>query len=103
MKPILTLIVIASLAAVFAMWCYVVKKELRHKMDMVKSAESQWNAYRETLLQVEGTAEVEVAEEVAKRCWDIYVQAVDLYNETLNRPINRIPALILQYRPIKLG
>ena len=93
--------VLVCVGAVFAMWCYVVKKELREKMDMVKSAESQLRAYRETLQMVEGTAQYETAEEIAGQCWDIYVQAVNMYNETLNRPMNRIPALVLQYRSIK--
>ncbi len=102
MIPFLVLIAIASIFALLILWCYITKQELRQKMDMVKSAESQLKAYEETLLGMEDVAQNDQAQAVAARCRDIYAQAVILYNETLSRPIYRIPAAVLQYRSIKL-
>ena len=103
MIPFLVFIAAASIIALLILWCYITKQELRHKIDMVKSAESQLKAYEETLLLMDPAGQNQQAQAVAERCQDIYRQAVALYNETLNRFIYRIPAAILQYRPIKLN
>ena len=103
MIPFLVFIAVASIIALLILWCYITKQELRHKIDMVKSAESQLNAYKETLRMMDPADQNEQTQAVAERCLDIYRQAVLLYNETLNRFIYRLPAAILQYRPIKLN
>ena len=100
--PFLILITAISVAALLVLWCYITKQELRQKMDMVNSAKSQLKACRQTLQTLDDAAQTEQAQAVAERCWDIYLQAVTLYNDTLHRPVYRFPAALLHYRPIKL-
>ena len=102
MIPFLVFIAVASIIALLILWCYITKLEMRQKMDMVKSAESQLKACGQTLQTLDDAAQIEQASAVAERCWDIYLQAVSLYNATLRRPVYRLPAFLLKYHQIKL-
>ena len=59
MIPFLVFIAAASIIALLILWCYITKQELRQKMDMVKSAESQLKAYEETLLTMDPAEQTE--------------------------------------------
>ena len=102
MIPILILIAAVSVAALLWLWCYITRQELRQKTDMVNSAKSQLKACSQTLQALSDESQIAQARAVAERCWDIYLQAVTLYNDTLRRPVYRFPAALLHYRPIKL-
>jgi len=101
MQWIPILIALVSLAALIRLWFRTADQAMREKLDIVQSAQSQLNAYREALRQVEDAEMRSHAEEVTSRCRDIYVQAVALYNQTLSRPANRIPGMFLGYRLIE--
>ena len=102
MIPFLAFIAVICIIALLTLWCYITKQELRQKMDMVKSAESQLKACVQTLQTLDDVSQADQSKAIAKRCWDIYLQAVSLYNDTLSRPVYRIPAAIMHYQSINV-
>lgn len=97
------MIAIISTAAFLALWFQGVKRELRGKKDTVNSAESQLAACRKKHLQARTGPEEQDAKSILSRSLDIYHQSVILYNLTLQKPQNRIPAFLMGFRPIKEG
>lgn len=100
MKWILLLIAALCLVAAIRCWFRAVRRELQEKLEMVRSAESQWNGYREMLSQMSESAYVSHARAVTDRSRDIFLQSAALYNAALLRPANRIPAFFLGYRKV---
>jgi hypothetical protein len=85
------------------LWFWVVRRELRFRTDIVKSAESQLAACRKKHLQARDGREEQDTKSILSRSLDIYRQSVMLYNQTLLKPWNRIPGFLLGFRPIKEG
>jgi hypothetical protein len=89
-----------STAAFFTLWFWVVQRELRAKKDTVNSALSQLSSCRKKhVLAKNGPAEDE-AQCILTRSRDIYLQAVTLYNQALQKPWNRVPGYLLGFRQI---
>lgn len=100
-EPILLLVALFGIVAAFLLWLRITKLELRQKMDAVNSAQSQLNACRMFLSDLKDGPDAERVQAVDRQCRDIYRQAAVMYNETLQRPANRIPGWILGYRPVE--
>jgi len=100
-EPVLLLIALFGIAAAFFLWLRITKLELQQKMDAVNSAQSQLNACRMFLSDLKDGPDAERVQTVDRQCRDIYRQAAVMYNETLHRPINRIPGWLLGYRPVE--
>lgn len=87
-----------STIAFMVLWFWVVRKELYAKENMVAAVQYQLTASRETYDRVRDGPEGEKAMEIFKRSQSIYKQAVEIYNKTLHKPFNAIPALLLGFR-----
>ena len=96
-------IAIISTAAFLVLWFWVVHRELRAKTDTVNSAASQLSACRKNHLQTRDGPEEQDAKSILSRSLDIYRQTVMLYNQTLMKPWNRIPGLLMGFRQINEG
>jgi len=92
-----------STAAFLVLWFWVVHRELKSKKDTVKSAVSQLAACRKNHLQAMDGPEEQAAKSILSRSLDIYLQSVMLYNQTLQKPWNRIPGFLMGFQPIKEG
>ncbi|MDD2510438.1 MAG: hypothetical protein PHG94_04850 [Syntrophomonas sp.] len=78
-------------------------RELTEKQDTVKSAWSQLAACRKKHMQARnGPEEVDV-QGILTRSHDISRQSVMLYNQTLQKPWNRIPGFLMGFRQISEG
>lgn len=91
-------IAIVSTAAFIALWFGVVKKELHAKENMVAAARHQLIASREVYERERDGPNAEMAKGVLERSQSIYRQAVNIYNETLRKPYNAVPALFFGLR-----
>ena len=94
---------IISTAAFIALWFWVVHRELRSKYDIVTSARSQLAACRKKHLQTRGGPDEQDAKLIFSRSLNIYHQSVMLYNQTLQKPWNRIPGFLMGFQPMKEG
>jgi hypothetical protein len=92
-----------STAAFLVLWFWVVHRELKSKKDTVKSAVSQLAACRKNFMQARDGPEEQAAKSILSRSLDIYLQSVMLYNQTLQKPWNRIPGFLMGFQPIKEG
>lgn len=91
----------AAVAALIALWLYSAKKELQKGFITAQNAKKQLLDCRKSRLLAKSEAETAQAKQVLARSRDIYRQSVQLYNSLLTKPKNRIPALLLGFRPIK--
>lgn len=94
---------IISTALFLALWFWIVYRELRTKKDTVKSARSQLAACRKKHLEAMDSSEEQDAKSILSRSLDIYNQSVMLYNQTLQKPWNRIPGFLMGFHPMKEG
>ena len=92
------LIAIATTTAFIALWFWVVRRELYEKRKMVDAASCQLIASREEYTRARDGPIGERAQEILKRSQSIYRQAVEIYNKTLRKPWNAVPAFFLGYR-----
>lgn len=92
------LIAIFSTTAFIVLWFWVVRKELYEKKKMVEAAKCQLTASEEQCVRVRDDPKRNEAQEILKRSQSIYRQAVDIYNKTLHKPWNAVPAFFLGYR-----
>jgi len=90
-----------STISFLALWFMTVYHELRSKTDTVKSAENQLAACRKNHMLLSDSSDEQSAKSILSRSMDIYNQSVMLYNQTLNRPWNRIPGYLMGFRQIK--
>jgi hypothetical protein len=81
----------------------VVHRELRNKTDIVNSASSQLAICRKNHLLSRGSSDEQAAKSILSRSLDIYHQSVMLYNQTLQKPWNRIPGFLMGFQPMKEG
>lgn len=89
-----------STAAFVALWFRVVRKELTAKQNMVESAKSQIAASRRQRLRARDIPEKEKAQEILDKSYDIYRHSAELYNDTMQKPWNAVPALFLGFHPV---
>ncbi len=92
-----------STIAFLALWFWVVHRELRAKIDTVKSAENQLASCRKNHLLARDSSDEQDAKSILNRSLDIYHQSVMLYNYTLQKTCNHIPGLLMGFRQIKAG
>ena len=81
----------------------MVHRELQAKIDTVNSAKSQLTACRKNHMLTRDSSEEQDAKFILSRSLDIYNQSVILYNQTLLKPRNRIPAVLMGFRQMKEG
>ena len=89
---------ILSTAAFLFLWFKDVRRIMRERQSMVDSAGSQLETYRHA---ADGQTDPNTVA-VLERSESIYLQAVDLYHQSLRRPWCRLPAALMGFRAIPL-
>lgn len=92
------LIAAVATTAFIVLWFWVVRRELYEKKKMVEAAQNQLTASRDAYVRVRDGPEEKAAQEILKRSQSLYNQAVGIYNKTLRKPWNAVPAFLLGYR-----
>jgi hypothetical protein len=92
-----------STAAFLLLWFWVVRRELRGRKDTVNSARSQLAVSRKKHMKARDGPEEMDAQCILERSRDIYRQSVALYNQTLQKPWNRIPGFLMGFRDLSKG
>ncbi|WP_455615562.1 hypothetical protein [Eisenbergiella sp.] len=92
------LIALLSTVAFVVQWFWVARRELYAKQKMVDAAKHQLTASRQQLIRARGDLGEKQAREILERSLSVYRQSVILYNKTLCKPWNIVPALVLGYR-----
>lgn len=92
------LIALLSTVAFVVQWFWVARRELYAKQKTVDAAKRQLTASSQQLIRVRGGLGEEQAREILERSRSVYRQSVMLYNKTLCKPWNIVPALLLGYR-----
>ncbi len=87
-----------STTAFIILWFFVVRKELYAKQSMVEAAQCQLTACLEEYTHPKDGHEQAKVQEILKRSQSVYRQTVNIYNRTLRRPWNAIPAFFFGYR-----
>lgn len=64
----------------------------------MEAAKRQLTASRQQYMRVRAGPGEKQAQEMRIISHDVYMQSVKLFNETLNKPCNTIPAFFLGYR-----
>ncbi len=101
MITVITCVTVGISIALFSvLWFWIVHRELRNKRDTVKSAAAQLAACRKKHLQTMDSSEEGDVKSILSRSLDIYRQSITLYNHTLMKPWNRIPAFLMGFRQI---
>ncbi|MDD2956865.1 MAG: hypothetical protein PHD67_11255 [Oscillospiraceae bacterium] len=95
---IVSLVAILSTTAFLALWFWVVRRELSGKQKTVDAAKAQLAASRQHCMRVRDGPGEEAARQILERSDSIYGQTVRLYNETLKKPWNYIPGLLMGFR-----
>jgi len=87
----------ASTGAFLLLWFRDVRRVMRERKNMLESAACQLKTCRARAAQARGDPE---AAAVLERSESIYRQAVALYNDTLRKPCNSLPAYLMGYRTV---
>lgn len=96
-EKIAWLLVFIFFAALVWLWFYTVKKELSKKLFAVETAEEQFNAAKIKLKKTKDTSNFQPAQEIFTRSRNIYQQTISLYNQSLSKPLYKIPAFFLGF------
>lgn len=91
----ISLLAAFSTTALIALWFYVARRELRVKQSMLESAQIQFAASRE---QAALAGDDPDTQGILERSLDIYRQSAERYNQTLRKPWNFIPGILLGFR-----
>lgn len=94
---IVWLIAVISTTLCLFLWFREVRRIMRERKSTVESAGGQLAVCREKALKARGDPE---AAAILDRSEKIYRQAVDIYNRTLQKPWNYLPALLMGFRHI---
>lgn len=86
---------IASTAVCLFLWFRDVRRVMRERQSMVKSAAGQLTVYRERLCRNPDDPETAAVLERSER---IYRQAVDTYNQTLQKLWVCLPAALMGFK-----
>lgn len=95
----ISLIAVTSTVLCLLLWFRDVWCIMRERKSTVESARGQLVACQERARRARGDPE---AKAVLERSEKIYKQAVDIYNRTLRRPWNYLPALFMGFHYIAL-
>ena len=90
-------IALSSIMICLFLWVRDVRRIMRERKSTVESADGQLVACREKALRARGDPE---AAAVLERSENIYRQAVDIYNRTLRKPWNYLPAHLMGFHQI---
>jgi len=93
----ISLIAVVSIALCLFLWFRDVRRIMQERKNTVESAAGQLAAYRERVSKARGDPD---ATAVLARSEDIYRQAVNIYNQTLRKPWNYLPAHLMGYHRI---
>lgn len=91
------LIAIVSTAVCLFLWFRDVRRIMRSRKSTVESAAGQLAACRE---RAAGARDDPEAAAVLERSEKIYRQAVDIYNQTRQKPWICLPAMLMGFQPI---
>ena len=94
---LLSLLALGSTALCLFLWFREVRRIMRERKSTVDSAGIQLSVYTEKSLGAHGDPE---AAAVLARSERIYHQAVEIYNQTLERPWNYLPAHLMGFHRI---
>jgi len=94
---LMSLIAVVSVALCLFLWFRDVRRIMQERKNTVESAAGQLAAYRERVSKARGDPD---ATAVLARSEDIYRQAVNIYNQTLRKPWNYLPAHLMGYHRI---
>lgn len=94
MPWIISLVAVVSTVLCLFLWFRDVRRVMQTRKSTVESAAGQLAVCRDKALKARGDPE---AAAVLERSEKIYRQAVDLYNRTLKRPWNYLPALLMGF------
>lgn len=87
-------------AAFVALWFSTVYRELSEKYRNLMGLREQLLLHRDASAQAGDGPEKEVAAKMLATNQRIYREAVGAYNKLLKTPMNRIPALVMGFRPM---
>ena len=93
----ISLIAVVSIALCLFLWFRDVRRIMQERKNTVESAAGQLAAYRERVSKARGDPD---ATAVLARSEDIYRQAVNIYNQTLRKPWNYLPARLMGFHRI---
>ena len=91
------LFAVFGIALCFYLWFRDVRRVMSERKSMVESAAIQVTVYREKALKIRGEPETAAVLERSER---IYRQAVDRYNQALQKPGNYLPAHLMGFHSI---
>ena len=94
---LISLIAVVSIALCLFLWFRDVRRIMQERKSTVESAAGQLAVHREKARKARGDPD---AAAVLARSEDIYQQAVDIYNRTLQKPWNYLPARLMGYHRI---
>ena len=95
---IIPMVAVVSTTACLFLWFRDVRRIMRERKSTVESARSQLDIFREKAHKARDDSD---AAAVLERSESIYRQAVDLYNKTLKKPWNYLPALVMGFYPVQ--
>ena len=94
---LISLLALVSTGICLFLWFRDVRRVMTQRKSTVESAAGQLSACREKTVRARGDPD---AAAVFRRSERIYRQAVELYNETLRKPWNWLPAYLMGFRPV---
>lgn len=94
---LISLIAVVSIALCLFLWFRDVRRIMQERKSTVESAAGNLAAYQEKMRRVRNDPD---AAAVLARSEDIYRLAVDIYNRTLQKPWNCLPAHLMGYHRI---
>ena len=94
---LISLIAVVSIALCLFLWFRGVRRIMRERKSTVESAAGQLAVHRERARKARGDPE---AAAILERSESIYRQAVDIYNRTLKKTWNYLPAHLMGYHRI---
>ena len=97
LRWLITLIAFVSTGTCILLWFRDVHRIMLERKYIVESAGRQLIVCQEKAMKTQNTSE---ARAVLARSEDIYRQALDLYNRSLQKPWNYLPAYLMGFRRI---
>lgn len=94
---LVSLVAMCSVALCIFLWFRDVRRIMQERRSTVESAAGQLMAWREKARKVRGDPDTAA---VIARSENIYRQAVDIYNRTLQKPWNYLPARLMGFHRV---
>jgi len=93
------LIAVISTVLCLYLWFRQVHRIMSERREVVENAARQLVVYRERALKMRGDAEVAA---ISARSERIYQQSVELYNQTMHKPLVFLPAVLMRFSDIPM-